>query len=84
MSANERIRAAQRENDRAVRAYILAHNRRQDAPSMNGGVSLAWLNALDRLRARGAVRYARSRSYGGGYVVRGFGLRAGRAVRVSR
>ena len=82
MNANERIRTAQRENDRAVLAYIRAHNRQEDAPSMNGGMTLAWYNALDRLRARGTIRYARS-VYGGGYVARGFGLRGGRAVRVA-
>ena len=81
-TGNARILAAQRENERAVLAHIRECNRSGELPS-SCGWPLVWMNAEDRLRARGRTRFARSGIFGG-IVARGFGLRAGRVVRIAK
>lgn len=77
--ANDRIRAAQRRNDSEVLGWV----RRTNAGPYyrpRGAWSVAWWNALDRLRKAGRVRFDR-RTFSGYAIVRWDARRRPRSTR---
>ena len=55
----QRIQSAMRENEKAVLKVVRFWNRQGEGyrPTI-GGNSISWLNAIDRLREKGKIRYS--------------------------
>lgn len=66
MTLQQRIRAAQRENERALLRVIKSAATSWRGSFWPGRMRTAWWNALERLEAKGRVRYSRAKM---GYVV---------------
>jgi len=81
-----KTRAAQKAMEKRVLSYIKTLNRRGEfyTPMLP---SVAWWNALDRLRAKGLIRYFKPRNgfpYPRGYVSTVFGVRNRKPCRMAR